>query len=113
MNNDEQALPVIESCDGCGACCRVVTEPPFYKVFGEEGEEAWDRLKRERPDIFAHLLADYHKRRAEGGPFYGTPCLWFDAESRRCRHYEFRPLACREFEVGGFDCHDARRRAGI
>ncbi len=26
-------LPVIESCDGCGACCLVVTRPPFYFVF--------------------------------------------------------------------------------
>jgi uncharacterized protein len=109
----KELLPVIDSCDGCGACCLVVTEPPFYRVFGEEGEEAWERLKQERPDIFAELRADYQARQADGGPFYGTPCLWFDAQTRKCRHYEFRPLACQQFEIDGIDCHDARRRAGI
>ena len=36
-----------------------------------------------------------------------------DPVTRRCRHYEFRPLACMEFEIGEFDCLDARRREGI
>jgi Fe-S-cluster containining protein len=108
-----ERLPIISSCDGCGACCLVVTAPPFYHVFGELGEEAWDRLARERPAILAELQADYQARRASGGPFFGTPCLWFDAQSRRCRHYDYRPLACREFEIGGPDCCDARRRAGV
>jgi uncharacterized protein len=105
-------LPVIESCDGCGACCQVVTCPPFYRVFDERGEDAWERLKADLPDVLAEFLADYQARRAAGGPFFGTPCLWFDATSGRCRHYEYRPRACREFERGGGDCRDARRRAG-
>ncbi len=106
-------LPVIDSCDGCGACCQVVTSPPFRRVFNEEGEDAWERLKWERPDLLAELLADERARRASGGPFHGTPCLWYDPENRRCRHYEDRPSACRAFEVGGDDCRDSRRRAGI
>jgi Fe-S-cluster containining protein len=113
MSVPHAGLPVIESCDGCGACCRVVTSPPFYFVFEQEGEEAWERLKRERPDLVAGLVADYKSRRAAGRPSYGTPCLWYDAQTARCRHYEYRPLACREFEVGGEDCRDARRRAGV
>ena len=80
-------LPVIESCDNCGACCQVVTRPPFYHVFEDLGEEAWDRLERRRPDLVAELHADYQARRASGGPFYGTPCIWFDPETLRCRHY--------------------------
>ena len=52
-------------------------------------------------------------RRARGAPDYGSPCLWFDAGSGRCRHYEYRPRACDEFELGGRDCRDARRRAGV
>jgi Fe-S-cluster containining protein len=82
-------------------------------VFDENGEETWERLKRERPDLLAELRADERRRRANGGPFHGTPCLWYDAETRRCRHYELRPGACRMFEVGSGDCHDARRRSGI
>jgi len=107
------SLAVIESCDGCGACCQVVTRPPFYSVFNESGEDAWERLKADRPDILAALLAGDRARRASGGPFFGTPCTWLEAATGRCRHYEYRPRACREFEVGGRDCRDARRRAGI
>ena len=112
MNECRGVLPVIESCDGCGACCQVVTVPPFYRVFDESGEDAWERLKADRPDVLAAFLADYQARRAAGGPYFGTPCIWFDATSSRCRHYQYRPRACREFEVGGDDCRDARRRQG-
>jgi uncharacterized protein len=105
-------LEIIETCDGCGACCLVVTRPPFYRVFDQDGEEAWERLKWERPDLMAEFLADSQARRADGGPFFGTPCTWFDVETRRCRHYDYRPRACRSFEVGSEDCRDARRRAG-
>ena len=113
MSTIGAGLPVIESCDGCGACCQVVTHPPFYSVFHELGEDAWERLKRERRDLILEIVADYRARRAAGEPLSGTPCLWYDPDSRRCRHYEYRPLACREFAVGEDDCRDARRRAGI
>src|SRR5947209_6211903 len=103
-------LPIIESCDGCGACCRVVTAPPFRRVFDGPGEEAWERLRWDRPDLLAALLAAEAARKAVGDPSFGSPCLWFDAASRRCRHYDFRPRACREFALGGVDCRDARRR---
>ncbi len=113
MSGTPGQLAVIESCDGCGACCEVVTRPPFYRVFETFGEDAWERLKANRPDLLAELIADQRVRRAAGGPYHGTPCIWFDQETRRCRNYEYRPLACREFEIGEYDCRDARRRAGI
>ena len=106
------ALPVIESCNGCGACCLVATSPPFRRMFDEDTEE-WGRLRWERPDLAGGILAADRARRASGDPSYGTPCLWFDAETRRCRHYDQRPGACRVFEVGGEDCRDMRRRAGF
>ena len=106
-------LPVIESCDGCGACCRVVTRPPFYRVFDEGGEDTWERLRWERPDLVAEILADEKACRARGDPSFGTPCLWFDAATGRCGYYDHRPRACREFAVGGVDCRDARRREGV
>ena len=106
-------LPVIESCDGCGACCRVVTSPPFRRIFDERGEEAWERLRWDRPDLLAEFLDAEKARKSAGGPSFGSPCLWYDARSGRCRHHELRPRACREFPVGGVDCLDARRRAGI
>lgn len=38
----------------------------------------------------------------------GLPCLWYDAETRQCKHYEHRPEVCREFEMGGDDCLEMR-----
>lgn len=34
------------------------------------------------------------KVRKRGGQ--PTPCLWFDAEKRQCKHYEHRPETCRD-----------------
>jgi len=113
MSTPRYQLALIDSCDGCGACCHVVTSPPFHRDFDECGEDAWERLKWDRPDLLEEILANYQARRTNRGPFYGTPCIWYDLETRRCRHYDFHPLACRVFERGGQDCHDARRRAGI
>ena len=79
LSGTPEQLPVIDSCDGCGACCDVVTRPPFYRVFDEFGEDAWERLKADRPDIIAEFVADHRARRAAGGPYYGTPCIWLDA----------------------------------
>ena len=107
-------LPVLMSCDGCGgSCCRVVTRPPFYRVFEDLWEDAWERLRWERPELSKALAADEAAAHAAGLPDYGTPCTWLDQKTGRCLHYEYRPLACRMFEVGDVDCLDARRRAGV
>ncbi|MDR3634683.1 MAG: YkgJ family cysteine cluster protein [Isosphaeraceae bacterium] len=113
MNGTAMRLPVITSCTACGACCLVVTAPPFQRVFDGEGEEAWERLRRERPDLVDAIVADARARRQAGIPSYGTPCSWFEPATRACRHYDHRPRACRDFAIGAIDCHDARRRAGI
>ena len=106
-------LTVVTDCDDCGACCRVVTLPPFRRVFDEGGEEGWERLGWDRPDLRAEFLGAERALKEQGRPTFGSPCLWYDGDSARCRHHELRPRACREFEVGGLDCTDARRRAGI
>ena len=113
MSATPRTLPVIESCDGCGACCLVVTTPPFRHDLQGDGEATWVRLEWERPELLAEIAADAEARKAAGAPSYGTPCLWFDPATRRCRHYDDRPRACRDFALGGPDCRDARRRAGV
>lgn len=37
-------------------------------------------------------------------------CLWYDAASQRCRHYEWRPVICRDYELGGRACLELRAR---
>lgn len=91
----------------------MVTSPPFYRNFDGEGEEYWERLRRERPDLVAEILDRERRRRAAGEPSHGSPCHWHDPTSARCLHYELRPRLCRAFEVGSVDCLDARRRLGI
>ena len=109
-----QQIQIVESCESCGACCcRVVTLPPFRRVFGESGEEAWERLRWDRPDLLDGFLKAERALKVAGGPSFGSPCLWLDRASGRCRNYDHRPRACREFAVGGVDCVDARRRAGV
>jgi Fe-S-cluster containining protein len=113
MDTSSPLLPVITSCTGCGACCQVVTAPPFYRDLDGRGEDTWERLRWERPDLLAELRDAERARRARGGSDYGTPCIWYDPATAHCRHYDYRPRLCREFAVGGVDCRDARRRAGV
>ncbi|WP_435010959.1 YkgJ family cysteine cluster protein [Tundrisphaera lichenicola] len=105
------SLPPLENCENCGACCLVVTLPPFRRIFNEDGEDAWERLRWERPDLLLEIIEAERDRRDDGRPMHGTPCSWYDGNTRQCRHHELRPRACREFVIGGQDCRDARRRA--
>jgi Fe-S-cluster containining protein len=43
-----------------------------------------------------------------GWPASGEDCVWYDAETRRCRHHQWRPEICEEFEVGGAGCRHVR-----
>lgn len=90
------SLPIIESCEGCGACCRQTPVPPF-----EDAEE----IQREVPEEY---LIPVQERIQSGEHMEVAACVWFDAERGLCRHYEFRPEACRRFEVSSFECHAAR-----
>lgn len=80
-------LPLIESCDGCGACCIEMCSPPFL---GPEDPEYWE--------LPAELRDDYdrgmNQRDADGWPD-GVPCFWLDQTTKKCRHYEYRPDICR------------------
>jgi Fe-S-cluster containining protein len=107
------ALPLIDSCDGCGACCRVVTLPPFVRHIDGTGEDGWERLRWDRPDLMDELSQAARSVKSTGAVSFGTPCSWYDPASCRCRHYDYRPAACRAFALGGIDCRDARRRAGM
>lgn len=40
----------------------------------------------------------------------GLPCIWYVLETKRCRHYDYRPDICREIPVGGRSCLFWRER---
>jgi Fe-S-cluster containining protein len=95
------ALPIIDSCDDCGACCCRTPIPPF-----EPGEE-------EVRGVPTGLLESVRKRIAADQHFDLLPCVWYDTATRQCRHYELRPTACRTFEIGSDLCRLSRWDEGI
>jgi hypothetical protein len=66
------------------------------------------------PDLFDHLpskrLRDVVTDRTKDA---NTPCLWFDEQTRRCRHWEHRPEVSRGFVVGSEACLVHREQRGI
>ena len=95
------ALPIIQSCDDCGACCRTTPIQPF-----EPGEE----YQKDVPD---DLLQPIRDRIAADQQFDLLSCVWFDEGSKQCRHYELRPDACRKFEINTDLCRLARWDLGV
>jgi Fe-S-cluster containining protein len=99
-------LPADDPCRGCGACCLHLGWPPFWGP----REYRWRRLRREHPGLAMEIdrVRWLAQTRGEHGP-----CIWFDPSTRRCRHYELRPEACREFEPGGEYCQRFRMQHGV
>ncbi len=101
MNDTGSKLPLIETCDQCAACCLQTPLPPF-----QPGEE----VARDVPD---ELLQPIRDRIAADQEFALLPCVWLDCVSLRCRHYDLRPQACRDFALGSDLCRLSRWDAGL
>jgi Fe-S-cluster containining protein len=45
-------------------------------------------------------------------PYHPTypACLWYDVQTKRCKHWELRPTICRNFTIGGTHCLNYRRK---
>lgn len=94
-------LPVLESCAGCCACCRRTPIPPF-----EPGEDV-------AKDVPAEFLSVVRLRIEAGQEFELLPCVWLNAETGLCNHYDYRPDACRRFEIGSDLCRLSRWDEGF
>ena len=111
-------LPVV-NCDGCGECCTSVGTPPaFYPAYASP---EWDGVALTDAEDYQHWLGMPETLRQELAAYYryahttrvnrdGMPCIWLDEQTRRCGHYDHRPQACREFEVGSEDCLAYRQK---
>lgn len=95
-------LPLLTTCDDCGACCRHMIVPPFV-LSGGRNEAA---EKGVPPQLLAELWPHWQVRLL----LPESPCLWFDAATARCRHYDLRPDACRNFEINSPSCHASRAK---
>ena len=72
---------------------------------GHPGESFWHAL----PDHLRRELEMVLTEEKDSGVTMDGPCIWLDPDSRRCRHHEYRPSVCREFEIGSQECLDWRR----
>ena len=131
MEAHEQQNPTTESptrrelvvitpgvCKGCGACCRHMGHPVFLRYGGPQlhAEEGWlnlpEPLKSEIDAYLARLMEERDKGLRGHAGDYGEPCIWLEP-SGACRHYEYRPWVCRDFERDGEDCLRIRQKVGI
>ena len=105
----QDRLPIIAACDGCAACCMLVGSPPFLS-------DEWSRVRLRLPENLRVELNAYRanalSRLWKNQAVDGEPCIWLDLKTRKCIHYDLRPIVCRSFEVGGNDCHDHRKQRG-
>lgn len=95
-------LPTVSDCGGCGVCCLHMGYPEYIRGPDDQPiEEYWAAMPTELQDELIEYIAQYERPAA--GELDG-PCVWLDPKSRRCKHHEFRPRVCRDFQVGSKDC---------
>jgi len=88
-------LPVIESCEGCGACCMTQGSPPGYvmilrgELCGTEADFAHVQNMPEPARAAVVNQLNKPNRDSDG------PCCWLDLATRRCQFYDYRPSFCR------------------
>lgn len=98
--------PVFYDCDNCPSYCCTY---PQIGVEREDVERLAHGLGLDVDTARRRLTMDGNnpgKRvmRHFRDPIFGTVCRLLDLETRRCKAYEFRPNACRNFP-GAPTCH--------
>jgi len=109
----DSSLPTISDCDSCGICCLHMGYPSYVTspasnscVSGpSSSEKAWLEMPEELKQELLDYIHNYHS--PVDGELDG-PCVWYDAEGRRCKHHEHRPEVCQNFAVGGKGCLEWR-----
>lgn len=94
----------MENCGDCGACCR--------QGFDLVQVSARDPFVRQHPELV---------QLKDGTQIVPRPnglCVALTGDGTaaapyRCQHYDSRPKNCRDFEVAGDACLQARRRVGL
>ena len=104
--NQRHRLPVITNCEGCGVCCMHMGYPAFMDPADQSFDAVyWNAMPDDLRDDLLAFIAAYKK--PTGQDLDGV-CYWFDMETRRCKHHEYRPRVWRDFEIGSKGCRDWR-----
>lgn len=95
-------------CEGCGLCCEGIGSPVL--LYATTRHDIQPHPFRP-PGLPEELVREIDERFAglNRGEEPQGRCLWFDPAARRCRHYEWRPQICRDYELGGRACLERRR----
>jgi uncharacterized protein len=107
-------LPLLPpaSCDACGLCCCGIGSPVLlYATRPGLGQPHPYRPADLPRELAAEI--DEHFSGLVRGQEPLDQCLWYDAATRRCRHYEFRPQVCKDYELGSRACLQLRREHGV
>ncbi|MFZ5478198.1 MAG: YkgJ family cysteine cluster protein [Myxococcota bacterium] len=88
-------------CADCGACCR--------EAYHAVEVHPRDRFVRLHPDRVAREEGRLVVMRAG----LRCACLTGDVGTFACDRYADRPKTCRDFERGGENCAEARKRVGL
>lgn len=94
----------MENCGDCGACCR--------QGFDLVQVSARDPFVRQYPEL-VQLKDGTHIVPRPNGLCVALTGDGTAAAPYRCQHYDSRPKNCRDFEVAGDACLQARRRVGL
>ena len=104
------SLPLIppKSCEGCGLCCEGIGSPVLLYASRPGLPDPHPFRPANLPQ---HLIEeiDSHFAGLTRGQEPQARCLWYDINSRSCKHYEYRPQVCRDYELGGRACLQRRR----
>jgi uncharacterized protein len=100
---------VPQTCDGCGLCCEGIGSPVLLYASRQDQTGPHPFRPAGLPEELVREI-DAHFLGLNRGQEPQQRCLWFNAEARLCRHYEWRPQVCRDYELAGDACL-ARRDA--
>ena len=81
----------------------------------EEAELFAEDVKRIKalPTEAIEQLRSYLQRLLNGEELQDPACIWLNRETNRCRYHEYRPLICRDFEIGSEECLTWRQSYNI
>lgn len=98
-------LPILgpTSCDGCGACCHGIGSPVVLYASRPDYGETHPFRPADLPAKLIDEINSHFSGLMRGQEPQGQ-CLWYDPANQKCRHYDFRPQICRDFELAGKSC---------
>ncbi|MEI8381214.1 MAG: YkgJ family cysteine cluster protein [Planctomycetota bacterium] len=104
-------LPVIPtSCEGCGVCCMGIGSPVVLYASRPHYATPHPFRPKDLPEDLVDEINVHFSGLLRGQEPQET-CLWFDLQTRLCKHHEYRPQVCRDYEIGGRECLRERREA--